>query len=287
MRNRQALLTVALILGFDAPAGAVPLDQWGASVLGFTSQYSAPNWAAIQALGAPNVASYGDNSKAWAPSSATGTRESISIGYSSPVYAYGASIRETFGTGFVYRVDVRDTGGTWHAVWTGTDTSKPGTLATFFVSWPATAYLVNGVRVHVDTDATPSWDEIDAVQLHGYDVRQPAVKISAPDNVGSESFSSTGVFEVTRELGATTNPLTVNYQITGTAGNGVDYNAGAPLTGSVTIPAGKKSVAVRITPADDAVRERPETVILTLTAGAGYQFSSKFRSATVTINSNE
>jgi len=288
MKQVKILLAGAMIVAADPSVRAAPVDQWAGSLLGFSSQYSATSWGAIQALGAPNVPSYGDNPNAWAPSSASGTKESISLGYATPVYAYGATIRETLGTGFVYKVDVRDTGGVWHTVWTGTDTSKPGTLANFFVSWPTTTYRVNGVRVHVDTDATASsWDETDAVQLHGYDVREPAVKIFAPDTIASESFSSTAVFEITRELTATTGPLAVNYQITGTAGNGVDYNASAPLTGTVTIPSGKKSVALVITPVDDTVKEKPETVVVTLTPGTGYQFSNKLKAATATINSNE
>ncbi|WP_139556829.1 hypothetical protein [Methylotetracoccus oryzae] len=288
MKLFRNLLVPALSLAAVASVRAAPLDQWAGSVLGFTSEFSATNWGSIQALGAPDVPAYGDNPKAWAPSSPSGTKESISLGYATSVYAYGATIRETLGTGFVYKVDVRDTGGVWHTVWTGTDPSKPGTLANFFLAWPSTTYRVNGVRVHVDTDATPSaWDEIDAVQLHGYDVNQPAVKISAPDNVASESFSSTAVFEITRELGAITGPLAVNYQITGTAGNGVDYNESLPLSGSVTIPSGKRSVALVITPVDDAVKEKSETVIATLVAGPGYQIAGKLKAATVTINSNE
>lgn len=282
-------LFAPLTLLIVAPGGyAAPVDQWANRVLEFSSEYCDPDNCASHATGAPNVTAYGDDANAWAPVNQDGTREFLSLGYRSPVYAYGATIRETLGNGFVYEVEVRDTGGVWHSVWTGTDPNRPGRIANFFVSWPPTNYLVAGVRVRVNTDANRSeWEEIDAVQLHGYNLNQPAVRITAPDTVASESFRSTGVFEVIRDLSATTDALAVNYQITGTAGNGVDYNSANPLTGTVTIAAGRKSAPIVIIPVDDRVKEKPETVTVTLTAGEGYQFSGKLNTATVTINSNE
>jgi gliding motility-associated-like protein len=58
--------------------------------------------------------------------------------------------------------------------------------------------------------------------------------------------------------------VTVNYTIGGTATGGTDYSA---LNGSVIIPAGQNSVNVLVTVTDDQLIEGDETIILTITGG--------------------
>lgn len=291
MKQFNRLAGIALLsLAYHANGNAADSNQWANDVIGFSSQYSNTGWSAAQAKGAPNVPSYGDNSNAWAPNNQNGSKEYIALGFPSPVYAYGATIRETLGNGFVYKIDLRDADGLWHTVWQGKDDSKPGKPADFFVRWNATDYLVDGIKVYVDTDLDKdNWEEIDAVQLSGLTTDTvPAVSIVAPDNVASESFSSTGVFEIKRELVWDINtPLDVEYVIQGNAANGVDYNKAKPLTGTVTISAGKKSVGLLIKPVNDSTTESAEKVTLSLKQNADYQIISKYKSATVTINSNE
>lgn len=153
------------------PAAATPLEQWASTVIDFSSQYSDTDWAAYQALGVPNTFEYGDFSTAWASSSKDDSLEFITLGYGAPVYATGAVIRETCGNGMVYQVDVLDLNEVLHAVWTGTDPSLPGTPVDFAVSWPKTAYLVKGLRIHISTSHLfDVWEEIDAVKLIGYGI---------------------------------------------------------------------------------------------------------------------
>jgi hypothetical protein len=110
----------------------------------------------------------------------------------------------------------------------------------------------------------------------------PTVNIEATDDSAAEAGSATGTFTITRS-GDLTAALTVNYTISGSAGNGTDY---AALSGSVVIPAGSGAVAVTVTPVDDAIDEANETVILTLAAGTGYQIGSS-NDDTVTIADND
>ncbi len=279
---------VILAASFCSAGYAVGTDQYATSVISFSSQWSTTGWSAAQALGAPNVLAYGDNSNAWLASVAGGTLEFIGLGYTTPVYAYGATIRETSGAGMVYKVDVRDTGGVWHTVWQGKDPNPEGKIADFFVTWPVTTYRVNGVRVHTNTDATTTWEEIDSVQLSGVTSNtSPAVSLVAADTVGSEALASTGLFVISRSLTPITAPLTIQYNITGNALNGSDYNSTAPLTGSVVIPAGAKSVGIFIKPVNDTKKEAPETVTLKLVTSANYQVMTKYSTGTVTINSDE
>ncbi|MBK8814734.1 MAG: hypothetical protein IPN42_04140 [Methylococcaceae bacterium] len=283
--------TAFLILAtaaYGSTCYGVGSDQYANSVINFSSQWSTSSWSAQQAVGVPNVTIYGDNSNAWLASVRDGTLEYISLGFAAPVYAYGATIRETSGSGMVYKVEARDIGGIWHTVWQGKDPSKEGAIANFFVKWPITTYKVNGIKVHTNTSATTTWEEIDSVQLSGVTTNTtPAVSLVAADTVGSETLSSTGLFIVSRSLTANTAPLTVQYNITGTAINGTDYNSATALTGQVTIPAGVNKVGLFIKPVDDVLKENNESVTLTLVPNANYQVMTKFATGTVIINSDE
>lgn len=265
---------------------AVGVDQYANSVIDFSSQYSATSYAAFQATGAPNVTT--SDSLAWAPANSTGTIEFISLGYPTPVYSYGATIREIRTAGFVIKVQAKDTGGTWHTVWQGTDPSKQTPKTDFFVKWPITPYKVNGIRIDVDTNKTSNYELIDSVQLSGVTSNAiPVVRLDAVDTIGSEVLGSTGLFVISRGLTPNTSSLTVQYNITGNAINGSDYNNTAPLTGSVTIPAGANRIGIFIKPDDDAKKEARETVTLTLVNSANYQIMTKYSTGTVTINSDD
>jgi Ca2+-binding RTX toxin-like protein len=97
------------------------------------------------------------------------------------------------------------------------------------------------------------------------------------------------VFTFTR-TGITSGALTVNFSVGGTAQYappGGDYQTDNPLTfsttsGTVTFLAGSSTATVTADPFGDADLEPNETVILTVTAGAGYTVGSP-NSATGTI----
>ncbi|WP_137909689.1 beta strand repeat-containing protein, partial [Dolichospermum planctonicum] len=77
------------------------------------------------------------------------------------------------------------------------------------------------------------------------------------------------VYTFTR-TGITTNALTVNYSITGTADSS-DYTGATPGTGkTITFAAGASTATLTIDPTADTIVESDETVALTLVAGTGY-----------------
>ena len=53
------------------------------------------------------------------------------------------------------------------AVMRGSPRGAAGAPADFLIEWAQTDYLVKGVRIYVDTDASTEWEQIDAIQLHG------------------------------------------------------------------------------------------------------------------------
>jgi len=77
--------------------------------------------------------------------------------------------------------------------------------------------------------------------------------------------------------------LTVSFTLTGTAGNGTDYQS---IASSVTFPASQASVDVVVTPLVDATTEGSESVILTLTGVSPYDLGSPL-AATVTITDTD
>ena len=94
---------------------------------------------------------------------------------------------------------------------------------------------------------------------------EPVVSIIATDPVAREGNNSAGEIDTATLLircsGEMTEPLTVHFEIGGTATSGVDYKQ---LPGSAVISAGNSSVALIVTPTDDGQREDPETVVIKL-----------------------
>lgn len=109
------------------------------------------------------------------------------------------------------------------------------------------------------------------------------VTVLASDADAAEAETDPGTFRITR-TGDTTNALTVNYTLGGTATNGTDYTPN--LTATATIPAGQRSIDLTLTPVDDDDAEGNETVTLTLQDAADYDLGAAI-AATVTISDND
>ena len=91
------------------------------------------------------------------------------------------------------------------------------------------------------------------------------VMVSTYNQSPSESGPTAGTFYLSRT--GTTGDLTVNYTMSGTATNGVDYQT---LSGTVVIPDTQSGVNLTMTPIDDALGEGTETVTLNVQPGTGY-----------------
>jgi Ca2+-binding RTX toxin-like protein len=94
----------------------------------------------------------------------------------------------------------------------------------------------------------------------------PSITLAVSPSSVTEDGTSNLVYTFTRN-GSTTNPLTVNYSVAGTATNGTDY---ASIPTSVIFAANSATVTVIVDPTADTTVEDDETVILTLASGTGY-----------------
>ena len=120
-----------------------------------------------------------------------------------------------------------------------------------------TAYRYNAVVAAADGSL---WSATPAPAL-------PVVTVATVDGTAAEAGLDPGTVRFTRTGGDLTSALTVTYAVGGTATAGSDYER---LSGTVTFAAGETTADVTILPLDDVAIERPETVTVTLGAGAGY-----------------
>jgi len=105
----------------------------------------------------------------------------LELGYNEKVYISKIRIRETLGPGAVKRVEAQK-GDEFILLWEGTDTNTacPGyfeiTFSEFTIkdnrtkSKKMTDFNTNKIKITLNTDV-PGWNEIDAVELIGYNKR--------------------------------------------------------------------------------------------------------------------
>ena len=96
----------------------------------------------------------------------------------------------------------------------------------------------------------------------------PSITLAVSPSSVTEDGTSNLVYTFTR-TGVTTNPLTVNYTLGGTATLNTDYTR-TGTTNTVTFAAGSSTATVIVDPTADTTVESNETVALTLATGTGY-----------------
>ncbi|WP_245626443.1 putative Ig domain-containing protein [Stenotrophomonas ginsengisoli] len=94
----------------------------------------------------------------------------------------------------------------------------------------------------------------------------PRASISVSPGSVLEDSGTPLVYTVTLDQ-PSLSPLSINFTVGGSASSGSDF---AAVTSPLVIPAGATTGTVSITPIDDNNHEGSETVVLTLSAGAGY-----------------
>jgi len=187
---------------------------------------------------------------------------------------------------------------------TGAATFTPPTGTVTFGAGNSTAT----VTVNPETDTTVETDETVVLTVTsgtGYVVGAPAsasgtitnddtdVSVAVSPGSVTEDGATNLVYTFTR-AGVTSNSLTVNFSVGGSANFGAspnDYTQTGAATfsssaGTVTFGAGNSTATVTVNPETDTTIEADETVILTLTSGAGYNVSSP-SSATGTITNDD
>jgi predicted outer membrane repeat protein len=104
------------------------------------------------------------------------------------------------------------------------------------------------------------------------DVTLPSITLAVSPSSVTEDGTQNLIYTFTRS-GVTTNALTVNYTLGGTATLNTDYTRSG-TNNTVTFAAGSTTAKVTIDPTADTTIEPNETVILTLAAGTGYKVNT-------------
>lgn len=160
----------ATVVTFNAKASdsAVLADKngkWATTAVAST-EYGSDSWSAIQATGKPNVTVYGDNGYAWAPAEKNKGTETLELSFAKVVTPLGVRVRESYGSGALVKIELKDTAGVYQTVWEGTDTTT--SLAYVQVAVDEADYQTDTVKLTFDSTLNPEeWVEVDAVQLVG------------------------------------------------------------------------------------------------------------------------
>ncbi len=153
--------------GFEEILSGEEIEQW-AYYATASSEYGDFDWAAIQATGEPDTFECGDVVTAWASANGS-TVDWLELEYAIPVYASQVNIIQTNSPDQVVTVELIDTEGVYHEIYTGEPQEKsdecPYTLS---IEVSEADYMATGVRITVDQTVIPAtWNEIDAVELVG------------------------------------------------------------------------------------------------------------------------
>lgn len=144
------------------------IRQWASFALAST-EYSASDWSAMQAIGAPDVDNCGSNPKAWSPAYID-TEEYIEVFYDIPIIPTELVIYQSYNPSQVVEIQLVDPDGEAWMIWYG----EPETVSSCPDMWTHTIeldepFLVKSVVIFVDQGWLDIGGmEIDAVELVGY-----------------------------------------------------------------------------------------------------------------------
>lgn len=140
--------------------------QWASGAIA-SSEYTTGEWAAMHATGAPNVFTCADDSKAWASADAASV-DWLELTYDQPVRPTAIRIFEVWAPGQIVKVEVKDTSGDYHQVYSASPQPFFNCLRTLDIPVTGVTEYVSTVRVTVDQRLREDWNEIDAVRLSGF-----------------------------------------------------------------------------------------------------------------------
>ncbi|MBN1484800.1 MAG: hypothetical protein JXA37_08770 [Chloroflexia bacterium] len=160
------------------PGGLGEIRQWAAAAQA-SSEFSNPDWSAMQATGAPDTPECGDYDTAWASSGYTG-EEWIALGYATPVIPTQVNIVQSYNPSQVVLVQLLDTAGEMHEIYSGTPQQVDECPYTLSIDIEDADYEAAAIVVTIDLSEIGDWNEIDAVELVGQGAGGSPVETPVP-----------------------------------------------------------------------------------------------------------
>jgi hypothetical protein len=124
-------------------------------------------WGPEQAIGAPDSKGAGDQRTAWASLQADGGEQWLETNYAKSVEIAQVRVLENDNPGAIVRIVAILDGGTEIPLWSGEEPKLTAPADQVFPARPG--IVASKVRVILDTNKVPGWNEIDAVELIGRD----------------------------------------------------------------------------------------------------------------------
>jgi hypothetical protein len=156
---------VTVVVQTTPAPGAGEISQFAADATA-SSQYSDPNWSAMQAVGAPDTPVCGDQTTAWASQDSRG-KDWLLLTYDRAVIPTRIVIYQTYNPGAITLVELLDELGSASTVYEAApaEISKCPSMLEIEVKDLNTP--VRSIRITLDQSHHSGWNEIDAVQLLG------------------------------------------------------------------------------------------------------------------------
>jgi len=173
MRKPLLLLFVSLLLCTCSEVdefNGIAIRQYADVILNYSSQYASGNYSANQILGKENVyPDYGDKIKAWASDEPDNQREYLIIGFDTVQTVKIIEIFETYNPGAVDSVSLRNADTQkWNRIYSKPAvTTLPAESRIFSIYIDETTFLVDAIRISLNSPEVAGWNEIDAVAITG------------------------------------------------------------------------------------------------------------------------
>jgi hypothetical protein len=142
------------------------IRQWAVSATASSWYGNGESWSPAQATGEPDVTGCSDDARAWA-SFGSDTVEWLELTYATPVNPTQVNIVQTYNPSSVVKVELIDTLGNYHEVYSGTGAEAGMCPFTLSVPVENADYQAVGVKITIDQSTLADWNEIDAVELVG------------------------------------------------------------------------------------------------------------------------
>jgi len=177
--------------------------QWAKSATASSTFADAPEaempkksrgWGPEQATGPRDTMEAGDFPTAWASLDPDGGMEWLLLEYENPIDIAEVRIHETFNPGAISKVVALD-GKKESVLWEGQ--APPSIAPVEMVVKPANPVTSKSLKIHIDSNRVPGWNEIDAVELVGRDgSRQWAKSATASSSFADQKIGFVNVYEV-------------------------------------------------------------------------------------------
>ena len=151
--------------GAGSPVELTEIRQWAVSATA-SSEYGSSNWSALQATGAPNVTACTDDGKAWAAASSS-TVEWLELTFAFPVQPSQVNVHISYNPTYITKMELIDMDGVSHQIYGFEARSYAECPTVFSVDITETGFEASRLRITIDQSTSPSWVEIDAVELVG------------------------------------------------------------------------------------------------------------------------